>query len=465
MLNQEYSYSAALKLLAWELECLLKKKAGVEDETALGKNLGAWEADAEKPEDFELVQAQEAQKKRAVVGTAPKSAPPRKQDDDEQRTARKSAVEAAAALTAKEPQLIHLEGARFDSYARKRTDVPGGFKEDPVWPEGGQRDGFVEPPGDAREKGRDWRDDISALEKGVLPASSHRWPSRGRSRSARRSEKAARKKKDESEKDPGGGKTRSLSPGRGGKQKKKKKDEGSSSGDEPPDRVRGSLVVPPKKKKKKKKKKGSSDPSSSSSSGAGKRKKKSKKDKDGEKKRRKKKRSSSSSRETSDSDEDFYGRESRKFASLLEKAQKQPGKLLRSGLEQMGRYMASRVGDGQGGGASWREQKVTAYLSQVLFTQCPPQAMGVRNSRELLTLAEAIDQLMAENFASVGDILMQRFKATESSLADGWMVARHQELIRPEHASLTSPQEKAFAARAALQQHRLETAVKKRHSG
>ena len=54
-----------------------------------------------------------------------------------------------------------------------------------------------------------------------------------------------------------------------------------------------------------------------------------------------------------------------------------------------------------------REQKVTAYLSQVLFTQYPPQAMGVRNSRELLTLAEAIDQLMAENFASVGDILMQ----------------------------------------------------------
>lgn len=225
--------------------------------------------------------------------------------------------------------------------------------------------------------------------------------------------------------------------------------------------------MPPRRRKKKKK--GSSDPSSSSSSGGGKKKKdrkaKEKKFKDDEKKRKKRKRSSSSSRETSNSDEDFYGRESRKFASLLEKAQKHPGKLLRSGLEQMGRYMASRVGDGFGGGAGWCDQKMTAYLSQVLFTQYPPHAMGVRNSRELLTLAEAIDQLMAENFASVGDILMQRFKATESSLEDGWMVARHQELIRPEHASLTSPQEKAFAARAALQQHRLEAAVQKRRPG
>ena len=228
--------------------------------------------------------------------------------------------------------------------------------------------------------------------------------------------------------------------------------------------MRGSLVVPPKKKKKKKKKKGSSDPSSSSSSGAGKRKKKSKKDKDGEKKRRKKKRSSSSSRETSDSDEDFYGRESRKFASLLESA-KATRETVAQWIRTNGEVHGLPSRRWPGGGASWREQKVTAYLSQVLFTQYPPQAMGVRNSRELLTLAEAIDQLMAENFASVGDILMQRFKATESSLADGWMVARHQELIRPEHASLTSPQEKAFAARAALQQHRLETAVKKRHSG
>ena len=337
---------------------------------------------------------------------------------------------------------------------RKKADRPGGGLKD---------DGRDVPPVE-NPKGRDWRDDISALYNNEGPSASHRVASEERSHSRKTKRRSSSRKEDRQQRRSGEGKKRSRSPRKSDQRKKKKKAGGSSSEEDPPDKLRGALVVPPKKKKKKKK--GSSDPSSSSSSGAGK-KRKSKRDRSSDKKRKKKrrKRSDSSSQGTTDSDDDFYGRESRKFASLLEKAQKQPGKLLRSGLEEMGRYMASRVGDLPGGSAGWREQKVTAYLSQVLFTQYSPQSMGVRNSRELLTLAEAIDQLMAENFAAVGDILMQRFKATESSLDAGWTVARHQELIRPEHASLTSPQERAFAARAALQHHRLETAVGKRKSG
>lgn len=181
--------------------------------------------------------------------------------------------------------------------------------------------------------------------------------------------------------------------------------------------------------------------------------------------RRGRKNSRSDSRSsTRDSDEDFYGREARKFASLVEKAKKKPGKLLRSGLTEMGRYLQGRLGEAGELEGSWRDQKVKAYLAQILFTQHSPQAVGVRNSRELLTLAEAIDLLMSEEFAALGDLLMQRFKALESSLSDGWGVARHQELIRADQATVTTPQERAFAARAALQQSRLEEAVRKKKS-
>ena len=456
MLNQEYSYFTALKHLGWVLEQKLKDSEIKAADKALSMDFGApagglgGDVVPEEPKGKETAQA-----------TTPKSAPVKKGDTDDQKAARRAAWSAAFAMGRKEPIMVRLEGQSFARPGEAKGDAGRDARRDQRKSVTGY--GELPPGGEGKlpRQGRDWKDDISALGEAGEPSASHRRDSRDRSRTPKKVDRKDDRKKAERYMPPHGGGKRSKSPGGGGKEKKKKY-EGSGSGEDPPDRIRGSRVVPPRRRKKKKR--GSSDPSSSSSK-RGDKKRKEKKSKDDEKKRKKRRRSTSSSRGTSDSDEDFYGRESRKFASLLEKAQKHPGKLLRSGLEQMGRYMASRVGDGPGGGAGWREQKVTAYLSQVLFTQYPPQAMGVRNSRELLTLAEAIDQLMAENFASVGDILMQRFKATESSLADGWTVARHQELIRPEHASLTSPQEKAFAARAALQQHRLEAAVHKRRPG
>lgn len=63
----------------------------------------------------------------------------------------------------------------------------------------------------------------------------------------------------------------------------------------------------------------------------------------------------------------------------MEKAKKKPGKLLRSGLTEMGRYLQGRLGEAGELEGSWRDQKVKAYLAQILFTQHSPQAVGVRN--------------------------------------------------------------------------------------
>ena len=231
---------------------------------------------------------------------------------------------------------------------------------------------------------------------------------------------------------------------------------------ERPKKLRASLVVPQKERKRRPG--GDPDPSDDDDDGKGRgggRRGRSRSRRKRSRRGRKNSRSDSRS-STRDSDEDFYGREARKFASLVEKAKKRPGKLLRSGLTEMGRYLQGRLGEAGELEGSWRDQKVKAYLAQILFTQHSPQSVGVRNSRELLTLAEGIDLLMSEEFAALGDLLMQRFKALESSLSDGWSVARHQELIRADQATVTTPQERAFAARAALQQSRLEEAVRKK---
>ena len=245
--------------------------------------------------------------------------------------------------------------------------------------------------------------------------------------------------------------------------------------------LRASKVIAPEKVKKRKRPGGdpSSDPESSGDGDKKKKKedrkdKKKKKEKDEKKRhsrspekrrsrrRRSKKKAKSSSSRSSRSEDEIYGRETAKYESLMEKAKRHPGKLLRSGLEQMGRFMNARSGDDLAPSVSWREQRVNAYLNQVLFNQHPASSMGMRNARELVTLATCIDLLMEEQFASLGDVLMQRLKAVEASLSEGWSVANFQELIPPPKATLTTDQERAFAARHAIQQRKLAESVRRK---
>ena len=196
-------------------------------------------------------------------------------------------------------------------------------------------------------------------------------------------------------------------------------------------------------------------------------------EKSGRRKRRKrkeKKRSTSSSRSRTRGEESsegsLYGTDKAKHTPLAEKARRHPGRLLRSGLEEMGKYLARRLGEGDKDvGVSWREQRVGAYVSQVLLVQHPLEKMGPRNAREIQTLSMALDALLDGEYALCGDYLMQRLKAVESSMTDGWRIAEHQELVPPARASLTSSRERTFAARQAVAAQRLDAVVKKRTSG
>ena len=389
---------------------------------------------------------------REKAPKGPRGSRPGGDKEETSKLARESAEQPARALGRQGPQLVD----RVKLTAR-RDDAPGvGHREAPP---GGRGYGDA-----AHGKVHSFLDDITegSVDGFHLVGGRDERSQRGRSRSRRRDGRGAPDKGDKKKKKDGKSSDKSDSPGRRGshlrgrnviapgKETKKvpKRDKGDPSSD-PNDSGSGGG----KKGKKKRKR-------SSSSSSAGKKKDDRKKKRKKEKKKRKSKESTSSS--SADSKEDLYGKETAKYESLVEKSKRNPGRLLRSGLEQMSKYLAARTGGEGGPTVSWRDQRVGAYLNQVLFNQHPPSAIGVRNTRELVTLAEAIDLLMEERLPSLGDLLMQRLKAVEASLTEGWGVAAFQELIPPSRATLTTDQERAFAARHALQQRRLSDAVKKK---
>lgn len=161
-----------------------------------------------------------------------------------------------------------------------------------------------------------------------------------------------------------------------------------------------------------------------------------------------------------ESDAPFRKLSTRGEMDLWRRSQKNPGKLMKSGLQEMGRFLADRVGGDPMEG--WEERKVMAYINQVLLTQHPIQSLGVRNLREAQTLGMALDLLMSGNLGTLGDLLMQRLKALETAINEqSWGSARHQELIAPQAASLTNQGEKEAAARAELRNMKLRTALQK----
>ena len=72
------------------------------------------------------------------------------------------------------------------------------------------------------------------------------------------------------------------------------------------------------------------------------------------------------------------------------------------------------------------------------------------------TIAEAVDALVEGDVLRAGDLLIQRFKALETSVIDGtWLRARHHELIPEEGVGLASAAERQAISRLELQRRKL----------
>jgi len=132
-----------------------------------------------------------------------------------------------------------------------------------------------------------------------------------------------------------------------------------------------------------------------------------------------------------------------------------PGRLLETGLLEMTRFLQQGA---EGGGDSTParcQPVVMKYLITVLATT-KAGGVSMRNERELRTISESLDALLAGNLARCGDVLLQRFKAIEASINDAtWAVARHCELIPEAEASITTFAEREHAAKLELRERKL----------
>jgi len=128
-----------------------------------------------------------------------------------------------------------------------------------------------------------------------------------------------------------------------------------------------------------------------------------------------------------------------KGSKFLQAAAKKEGALLENGVLTMRKALAARQGGGELSGAMTDQLNqlqgvVTNYLTVGLGPSAASQGknLGIRNEREMRTLAEGIDALLAGDLGRAGDILMQRFRACEVNVLDGdWSLAKHLELIPP----------------------------------
>ena len=182
-----------------------------------------------------------------------------------------------------------------------------------------------------------------------------------------------------------------------------------------------------------------------------------------EKKREKRKRSGEDSRSSGSDELLFRNAPSRGGGGrdVQQAAERQPGKLTRGGLEEMGRFLEGRCG--ASGEGHWRGRKFMAYVSQVLLLTHTPMKIGIQNHREVITVATALDCILAGKVLEAADVLTQRLKALEQSFADGsWATAGHQELIPPSAASISGLEERDLAARAELKAVKLREALEKR---
>ena len=186
----------------------------------------------------------------------------------------------------------------------------------------------------------------------------------------------------------------------------------------------------------------------------------------GRRRRRSRSRSCSSVSDDEEAGQLFRDASHRGEVNLMSYSQRHPGRLMRSGFQQMMPYLAARCEAGDGLGNSWDRPRATAYANQILLQQFPESRIGVGNVREVLTVCRCLDFLMAGQLAQLGDTLMQRLKALEASFRDGsWAAAKHADLLPAHIATLQTQEERDQAVRTELRQKKLEQALRKAEPG
>lgn len=161
-------------------------------------------------------------------------------------------------------------------------------------------------------------------------------------------------------------------------------------------------------------------------------------DKKKKKKRKKKKKDKDEKTKSSDSSESSSTDGSVFRLAALPKGveklqtlhQDQPGALANATLRRFNELLSRSVGGGTATSASALPAVARAYLTQIYLVKNPEDRIGLRNLRELRTLATCLDYLAQNDPLRAMDIIVQRMKAIEVFVSQGnWNQACLLELI------------------------------------
>ena len=154
---------------------------------------------------------------------------------------------------------------------------------------------------------------------------------------------------------------------------------------------------------------------------------------DDKKKKKKKKRDGGNSDSSSDSSEDsvfHLAALPRGVERLRRIHQQKPGKLASLTLLRLQELLMRAQGGGPAQPSSQVPAVARAYLRQIYFAQHGVDQLGPRNTKEMLTLATAVDYICQNDSLRALDVLLQRLKALEVSQAQGnWTQAAELELV------------------------------------
>ena len=108
----------------------------------------------------------------------------------------------------------------------------------------------------------------------------------------------------------------------------------------------------------------------------------------------------------------FHEASPRAGSNLMERSRQLPGRLLAEALSSMMSFLGHR------GEADVSDQpRVLTYLETVFNQRYGKDAVGLRTSREMRAIAEAVDARVERNVLRAGDLLIHRFKALETSVS------------------------------------------------
>lgn len=144
---------------------------------------------------------------------------------------------------------------------------------------------------------------------------------------------------------------------------------------------------------------------------------------------------------------------------LIEYAEKRPGRLASRLLLKMGRILSRQESPLNHDGRNLTPSTATSYFLTVVVPQYRDR-LSLRTSREMRSTAKILDLVAQGLHGQAADVLAQRYKALEMSLADqNWLRAQHLELIPAEGAVLTEPDELVMATKEQKSEMKLKALV------